>query len=201
MKKYLLIFLLITNNSILKSKDFSGYCNLGFSASQVSGDNLSGFNKIGFVFGIGTKKFIYENIYLDFEIKYVEKGSRNPKLNQNNIPQIQLTYIETPISIGMKQKKNNYTLGISYGSLINSKEFDYYGEINNFRPFKNHENAVFVSFERQLKNKTFINFTLSNSFLLTPIRNHASNTSLWYNRGQYNTVLYLTIKHHIINIK
>ena len=86
MKKYLLIFLLITNNSILKSKDFSGYCNLGFSASQVSGDNLSGFNKIGFVFGIGTKKFIYENIYLNFEIKYVDKGSRNPKLNQNNIP-------------------------------------------------------------------------------------------------------------------
>ena len=57
-----------------------------------------------------------------------------------------------------------------------------------------------------LKNKNFSNYNqislntkFSNTLFFTPIRKHASSASLWYNQGQYNTVISFIINYYVIN--
>ena len=200
MRQYIILFIFIINSTNIISQSFLGYYNIGINGSQVSGDNLSGFDKIGINFGIGANRIFNENIFYNIEIKYIEKGSNNPKLHQNNITEINLSYIEIPVSFGIKTNKYSYDLGLSYGYLINSKEKDKYGEINNSNPFNNYDLSIFSSFEYKVKKQIFVDFMISNTILFWPIRNHASNTSLWYNQGQYNTVLAFAIKYYIIKL-
>ncbi len=198
MKQYIILLVFIATSINLIAQNFSGYCNIGINGSQVSGDNLSGFDKFGVNFGIGTNRIFHKNIFYNIEIKYIEKGSNNPKLHQNNITEINLSYLELPISVGIKNNKYAYDVGLSYGYLIKSQEKDKYGEVNNFNQFNNYDVSVFSSFEYKIKKQIFFDIMISNTILFWPIRNHSSNTTLWYNQGQYNTVLALTLKYYII---
>ena len=49
MKKIFLFFILIVTYTSSNSQDFKGGILLGLSTSQVSGDDLAGFNKAGLV--------------------------------------------------------------------------------------------------------------------------------------------------------
>ena len=68
---------------------------MGLTTSQISGDNLAGFNKLGIAVGIFTKRNLSEKSSLKFEISYFQKGSKNNNLN-SNFNSFKLNYIETP---------------------------------------------------------------------------------------------------------
>ena len=92
MKQYCSIFLVLFCISSF-SQNFNGGLISGIATSQVSGDNLGGYNKAGFLFGIYTQYPLSEISNLQLEINYIEKGSNNPKMIENNIPDISLSYI------------------------------------------------------------------------------------------------------------
>ena len=80
---------------------------IGLSTSQVSGDDLAGFNKAGLVFGGFTNRILSNRNSLQLEIVYIQKGSRNPDIineeSENyNKPYINLSYIEIPILLKLK---------------------------------------------------------------------------------------------------
>ena len=83
-------------------QEFEGGVILGLSTSQVSGDDLAGFNKAGLVFGGFTNRILSNRNSLQLEIVYIQKGSRNPDMineeSENyNKPYINLSYIEVPM--------------------------------------------------------------------------------------------------------
>ena len=74
MKKTIsLICICLICNDIL-SQSFDGGLLAGLTTSQISGDNLGGFNKLGVAIGFFTQRNISEKSKLKFELSYFQKG-------------------------------------------------------------------------------------------------------------------------------
>ena len=78
----------------------SSYCNgqnfkagliAGISTSQLSGDQLGGFNKLGIKFGASVNHFINSASRGQLALYYIDKGSNDA----NSDFRIDLSYIET----------------------------------------------------------------------------------------------------------
>ena len=172
----------------IQAQNFGGGLIAGASTSQVAGDNLAGFNKIGWVAGAYTNLKIKENLQVQLEIIYIEKGSRNPNLHKNIIQEITLSYVEVPISINLQQKENlGIELGILPAFIMSSKMNDYFSEIEIDPSFEKYDFGIFVGINYHLSKKIILNSRISNSII--PIRPHVSGATNGWNKGQYNTVL------------
>ena len=204
MKKYLILILFPI---FCISQDFNAGIIGGFSTSQVSGDELSGFNKIGPRIGCFVNKKI-NWYYLQLELQYIRKGSRKKinysaqheyldNLNYNflNNYNFQLDYIGIPILFSFDfQRKFKIELGHAINILINQKEeIDYY--IDNSRKVNRLESAILISLVYKLNEKYSLNIRGSNSVL--PIRKHSSGEVYRLNRGQYNTALCFSLYYKI----
>ena len=180
----------------VQSQNFGGGLIAGISTSQVSGDRLGGFNKIGLLAGVYTNLKVQDDLILQFEITYIEKGSRNPDIHINYINEITLSYVEVPISINLQQKENlGVEVGILPAFIISSKMNDDYSETNISPPFEKYDFGIFAGINYHLSNKIILNSRISNSII--PIRPHISGATTVWNKGQYNTILSFTIHYKI----
>jgi len=199
---YILIFPIF-----LFSQNFESGLIGGISMSQVSGDNLSGFNKIGPRIGLFVNRDI--NWYnLQLELHYQTKGSRKiinysdqhnyvDNLNYDFISNynFRLDYIGVPLLFSFNYKnKIKLELGNAINILINQKEeIDYY--LDNSRKVNRLECAVLIGLGYKLSDKYSLNIRGSNSII--PIRKHSSGEVYKLNRGQYNTTLSFNILYKI----
>ena len=98
-KRFFLVFFLgatlCTDAQTFKAKILAGV-----ATSQVSGDQLAGFNKAGIMAGAGVSTKLSEKADLGFEMYYIQKGS----VKQSNIDKgdlvyyrLRLNYVEVPI--------------------------------------------------------------------------------------------------------
>ena len=197
----LLCGILTTTNSHAQS--FGGGLIAGMSTSQVAGDMLGGFNKIGLLAGAYTSLKIKENLKLQFEIVYIEKGSRNPNMHENNHPnseriEINLSYIEMPLTVNLQQTEN---LGVELGiiSAFNiSATWNRPYEKNILAPnpqYKKYDLGVCAGINYHITDNIILNTRISNSII--PIRPHVSGATNNWNKGQYNTVLSFAIHYKI----
>jgi hypothetical protein len=178
------------------AQNFGGGLIAGASTSQVAGDMLGGFNKIGLLAGAYTNLNVKENIIFQFEITYIEKGSRNPNIHKKNIAEITLSYVEVPISINLQQKESlGVEVGVLPAFLINSEMNDYFSEIEINPAFEKYDFGIFAGINYYLTNNIILNTRISNSII--PIRPHISGATNDWNKGQYNTVLSFAIHYKI----
>lgn len=97
----------------------------GIVTSQVGGDSYSGFNKLGLTVGGFVRYGLSEKWSAQFEIAYVQKGSRNDfSISENDPSQasefflMRLNYIEIPLLIKFSHRNFVYEAGLYYGSLV-----------------------------------------------------------------------------------
>jgi len=195
----LLVLLLCTFSF---SQNFNGGIIGGFSTSQVSGDGLSGFNKIGPRFGLYINRPI-KWYGLQLELQYLTKGSK--KNSSNNVDDLNydnsnnyhfhLDYIGVPVVFFSDIRQNlKLELGTSFNFLIRQKEeIDFY--IDNSRKVHIFEASILIGWTYKINEKLSLNSRLSNS--ITPIRPHASGETYQLNKGQYNTALCFNIYYRI----
>lgn len=191
-----LLFFLTFYMSHVSSQNFKGGIVTGLNTSQVSGDLLSGFNKIGLIAGGYIKLELPKKNYIQFEIIYTEKGSKNPEISYNNIAEISLSYLDVPLSINFE--KNNYIsiqLGITPSVLTHSATNDFYGKISIEQEFQKFDLSIFGGINYKLTPKIILNTKISNSVIA--IRPHASNVTQGINKGQYNTMLSFSFYYQI----
>ena len=180
----------------IHAQSFGGGIIAGASTSQVAGDLLGGFNKIGFLTGAYTNLNVKENISFQFEITYIEKGSKNPNIHKKNIAEITLSYVEVSISINLQQKENlGVEVGILPAFLINAEMNDYFSEIEIDPAFEKYDFGLFAGINYHLTDNIILNTRISNSII--PIRPHVSGARNGWNKGQYNTVLSFAIHYKI----
>ena len=199
MKKQLLLCLFLTFLSLFSfSQNFKGGVIAGIATSQVSGDALGGFHKAGLYLGVFTQLPISPISNIKMEMNYIQKGSNNPKISENLVPDISTSYIEVPISVNYYQNEIMcFEIGIQTAFLLNFSDNDLYGPIPNDQsiPFNKVDLGAFIGMNYHLTDNILLNSRISNSIL--PIRPHASGAIYQLNRGQYNSVLSFTI-HYII---
>jgi len=198
MKKLIPILCFFIFSNIISAQNFKGGIIGGISTSQVSGDNLAGYNKAGFFIGVFTEIPISSIINMKMEMNFIQKGSKNPKMNQNTIPDISTSYLEIPLSVNYHQNDLlNFETGLQVAFLLTANDNDIYGsvssEINN--PFNKTDIGAFIGMYYHLTEKISLNSRMSNSIF--PIRGYNTELNYLFYKGQYNTVLSFTIHYKI----
>ena len=197
MKKifFLIIFISSINYSSF-SQEFNAGISAGISTSQISGDNLAGFNKAGIILGGFVNRKINNLLMVQMEMIYIQKGSSNPNQNEYNFADIHLDYIEIPLlAIIKNSEKISLEGGIHCSALINGYYQDLYGKLENQTSFDSFELGAIIGISYNLSSKISLNTRLSNSII--PIAEHASGQTYKFNKGKYNTGLNFILKYQI----
>lgn len=184
------------------SQSFNGGALLGFNASQVSGDNLGGYDKPGISGGFFVSKKIAEKSELEMRMTYAAKGSRDvPDFEKGKYTAyyLKLNYIEVPLLYRYNFKKLWLMAGVSGGYLISSSianESGPYPEnsIEN-RPFNKYEVCTHYGVALPFAETWEIELKSSDTFFLLPIRKHASGANFRVDFGQLNSVISFSLKY------
>ncbi len=110
------LLLSLTVSVSSQSYGFDAHLIAGLSAAQIRGDDLAGFNKVGFEGGIGASYEIRFNMDLGLELLYSQRGSR-PELGfgSNRIsPVFNLDYLSIPVVFSIKDWLKEFENEISY---------------------------------------------------------------------------------------
>lgn len=107
----------------------------GANASQINGDFIAGFDKIGLHLGLKVASDITEKMSWSTELLYSERGSRTGGRFSDPFT-ISINYVEIPILISFKDwlkddyYKMHFEAGASLGRIINEKVKDVGGNVS-----------------------------------------------------------------------
>lgn len=193
MKKQYIFFVLLCLPFLGAAQNFDAGLKAGISASQISGDDLSGYNKPGIYAGVFTSLDISDRSTLALEINYIEKGSRDyaqPDKGDYYSYKLMLNYVEVPLTYQFFiNEKISLEVGPSFAVLLKreNNEEDQDGIIPGQDPFKNYELAINTSINYWINEHWAGGIRHSESIL--PVRKHNSGATYWFNRGQHINML------------
>jgi len=188
-----------------QAQNFGGGVILGFSTSQVGGDNLAGFNKAGLLIGAYGNKSISELLSFQMEMTFIQKGSNNPKMNNvehvnSGVPDISSSYFEIPLLLQYQQSEVlKIEGGILSALLIDGFYNDINGKLGNVNsPFIKYDFGILLGIDYKYSENISLNTRLSNSILPIGAEDYDGVNS--YNssrKGKYNSVLSFAIHYHL----
>ena len=185
-----LIVLFLMTNNIARGQSFKAAVLAGINSSQVSGDELSGFNKVGLFIGGSAILPVSEKSLVEMELLFIQKGSKTPTPKNgaaNNFYKMSLNYLEVPlIYTFLPVKYVSVHAGPTFGVLVGSKEEDNAGELTGQIPFQKTELGIDGGLSVYFSEHLSLTMRLSTSLL--PIRKTGANTPL-FESGQYNSGL------------
>src|SRR5690349_12369117 len=156
-----LIISILVMPFISRAQSFHAGAFGGISTSQVSGDNLGGFDKAGLYAGGFVNLSMSEKWLFQMEITYIGKGSRPSKSDEEaGFPGVfpTLNYAEVPVVFIYKARpKINIEVGPAVGILIYSREEDIFAERDIVRPYNDFDFSFVVGFDYFLSEKFSIN--------------------------------------------
>lgn len=193
---FLLLLCLTTGQSAFGQESFKGSLSAGITTSQVSGDNLSGFNKLGFIGSVGARIQVADKWTACMDIAFIQKGSRKvakPDKGDFESYLMALNYAQVPVYVIYTQDKWEFELGLYTGYLLNAKEEDQNGTIlRPGREYKDLDIGGLAGLYYPIGERVKLNIRVSNSLL--PIREHAGGSTFRLNQGQYNSVLSFSLR-------
>jgi hypothetical protein len=141
MKKTALSFLLVipillfsqsSDNSPLTEKLFVGYVAGGINASQIAGDLIAGYDKVGGNLGVGAFIMYTQKFSNSIEIAYSMRGAQSTFVNRNPERFINYTmdYVQIPLMFNYHDGKVGiFQGGLTLGRLIRSKYIYHLNEV------------------------------------------------------------------------
>lgn len=174
--KILAINILFLFPLLLAAQNFRGGLRAGMTMTQISGDDLSGFHKLGaYAGGFVNWRFInHDRWSIQPEINFVMKGSSTylkPDKNGNVGPKYVLTlyYVEVPVLAKCRIVKGlEVEFGPTFGVLAAATEKDANGIMNARMPFRWYELCAMAGVSYLIKEHYGINFRYVQT--LVPVR-------------------------------
>ena len=189
-----LIFLLCIA-TLTNAQNFQSGLITGISTSQVSGDALSGFNKIGLQLGGFVNHPLGKNSKGQFGLYYIDKGSDDTK----SLFQIDLSYVESSYSILYNFQGFFWEGGVLIGALINGKTYDLYGYENvSESKFNKFDISAKLAVGKELLPKLQMFWEVTNTIPLFPVQEHPAYMSI-LNKGKMNAVLCFSFRYLLSN--
>lgn len=126
----LVVLVMSISLSSVQSQTFSAMLVGGFNLSQVDGDKLGGFNKIGFNTGARVSAQLSERFHLSTEFLFSQQGASRVPTDDISSPydKIRLNFVEVPVMINYSDWKILASAGVSYNRLINYEVISDNGE-------------------------------------------------------------------------
>ena len=102
----------------------------GLNASQIDGDRLLGFHKIGIHTGLKVYTILSERWEVGLSFLYTQQGTAAAKTDVlgSRYDKIKLNFVEVPLMIHFNEWKFKLGTGISYSNLINYTVIDVLGQ-------------------------------------------------------------------------
>lgn len=196
--RLLTIFILVIALPVLlPAQSFRAGVLTGVTASQISGDQLGGFDKAGLMAGGMVSTQLGKKLDLAMEILYIQKGSKKnakPDIQDYSSYLLRLSYFEVPVMLQWHYSKRfTFEGGLTFGALLKEYEEDELGELPERKPFNKFEMGVAggmkVNFAKQF---CFIGRIASS---ILPVRDHSSGETYRLNKGQYNALLLFGVQY------
>lgn len=177
--------------TLSNAQNFQSGLITGISTSQVSGDALGGFNKIGLQLGGFVNHPIGKNSKGQFGLYYIDKGSDDTK----SLFQIDLSYVESSYSILYNYQGFLWEGGVLIAALINGKTLDIYGYENiSDSQFNNFDISAKLAVGKELFPKLQMFWEITNTIPLFPVQEHPAYVSI-LNKGKMNAVLCFSFRY------
>ena len=188
-KRLLFLTIIFSSCQLVSGQKFNAGVFSGLSISQVDGDHLSGFNKAGIKAGGFVSRKIGEKVHLQFEIAFIQKGSRRPLSKDGVFYLMRLNYIEVPLLVSYKiGSKWSIEAGPAFATLVSTFEEDQLGEITNAPTFNRNDYLACGGANYLISGHLL--FNVRYSYSVASIRNSSDNKFYFYSSGrQYNKVL------------
>lgn len=135
MKRFLLLIFVFVFGVGLSAQEFFGGLIAGGIMSQVGGDMRGGYNKLGIVGGAFAGLDLSEDLDVQLELKYIQKGSYSADMETwiaFDPFLIKLDYLDLPIVFGYNLNKINVNgvnlkwlkleCGVSFDVLVNYRQ-------------------------------------------------------------------------------
>ncbi len=195
-----LTIFILSAQTILAQREFKGGLMAGGVTSQISGDGLGGWDKFGLVGGAWVEIPLSDRMGLNMSMKYINKGSRT-KVDSVSFQTFgyYLNYIDVPLlltyRVNSASQKNpvDLLLGPSVGILLNQKIVSNGFEVEVNPPFRNFEIGAELAFRAWLGRSVFGQLAIATSVLPTRPNPSQVNKLSYYESGNYNQSIQLTI--------
>lgn len=193
-----LIFLFVLLFTNLYSQGFKANAIVGVSTSQVSSDNLGGFNKVGLKLGASVFHKINDATRAEYGIYYIDKGSRDTE----SFFKIDLSYIESAVTFQKSSKGIIYEAGLLFGVLIDGITYN-----KNDRKdlvlsdFSKYDIGATIGAGIKIKPKVLMFWEISNTIPFFPVQEHPDGISVGLNKGKYNSIFSISLRYLLSNGK
>lgn len=173
----------------------------GLSGTQVDGDGLSGFNKLGIYAGAFVNREINDRWSWQFEMAYSQKGSRRvvkpETLDAGPWIRLQMHYIDVPLLVIWDFRDDiAFEGGVSGNLLLSYSYNDLRNNVLN-TDFSRFESALLLGARYQLRDQWYVfaraNYSL---FSIDPNANFLPFFAL-LQRGTYNNVITLGLRYQL----
>ena len=203
MIRYLILIFLFFQVGSLSAQRFLGAVAFGGNLTQVDGDEVYGFKKIGFNVGAASFLPIKEKWFISLEVAFSQKGAyqKYPYVSNPNkdLPfyNLRLNYVEVPLLFHFEDKQIAMLgTGFSYNRLVGVKEIEW-GE----RTSTAARNGVYaiddfnwiVDVRFRLVKSLRLNFRFAYSVDKIRTRTFSNLAGDVWKRDQYNNILTLRL--------
>ena len=179
MSSRFLFLLLLCWATPVVAQSFLGGARGGIVTSQVDGDGLYGFDKIGLQAGFMTGKALKnERWEVWMELMYIQKGARQPNSDTSVGYKSKLNYIEIPLHLVYNYKMLAFEAGPSFSFLVNGQEEDDTGVFEDALPYNTFNLGFDAGVTWKFSPQWHLNFRSGIS--ITPIRDAAAQTGRPY---------------------
>lgn len=187
---------------VLQAQEFNAGLKGGLSATQISGDQLSGFDKAGLYAGAFVNLYLWPNACLQMEMSFIQKGSRkNPDPDKNDFTEyrLNLDYIEVPLIYRVDYNERfSIEAGMALAALLHSRE-EAYPPLAPTPAFNKQDFSVLGGGYFHFADRMYINLRYQSSIL--PVREHRSGATYRLNQGQYNSVVVFSFHYQISKLR
>lgn len=192
--KALFIFFLLLSLESKAQQAFKAGLSLGMTTSQISGDGLGGWDKFGVTGGAFVSAPLSSKNGFRIGLNYADKGSRTKRdtLNFNTFA-YRLRYIEVPIQYSFQNGPFTFLSGLYYGRLIKQDILSNSLTYDVIPAFHNYDVGITLGTTLQLGDHLFLEGRFSSSILPTRPSPNFANPNSYYEKGNYNQVLYFLI--------
>lgn len=195
MNRLITLLFIVFSSPIIAQNFDAGFIG-GFTASQISGDGLAGFDKGGARFGAFISYPLKQKMNFQVEMQYIQKGSKSP--SGKNAPSnyiMNLHYIEIPFTLNYELKDGIVIeTGLGPGILFSYSEKDEIGELGGVSP------SIFAldflcGLQYQLLGNLKVGIRYGNSLL--PIRGKSNISIIEKNQNWYSSSVSFALMYQI----
>jgi hypothetical protein len=108
-------------SALLSAQTFRAAVLGGINMAQIDGDNIAGFDKVGWNAGVKAYAFVKPEWSLSFELLYSQKGAKTSRVDRSfgRTSNFTLEYAEVPILVHYHDKNGMiFGAGVSYSQLF-----------------------------------------------------------------------------------